>query len=83
MNKVEIYSHSQCSYCHQAKKLLNIRGIPFEEFDAGKNQEILQEMLRRTGGRTFPQIIVDNKSIGGFDQLRELDSQGQLVYQKN
>jgi len=78
MNKVEIYSHPSCSYCHQAKGLLNARGIEYQELNVGQDRQLLAQMVERTGGRTFPQIIIKDQAIGGFDDLRRLDQKQQL-----
>ena len=73
MNKVEIYSHPGCGYCQQAKALLNARGIRYREQDVGRDQRLLSEMVQRTGGRTFPQILINDQPIGGYSELLELD----------
>jgi len=78
MNKVEIYSHPGCGYCHQAKGLLNARGIEYQELDVAQDRQLLAQMMERTGGRTLPQIIINDQVIGGFDDLRQLDQSKQL-----
>jgi glutaredoxin 3 len=78
MSRVEIYSHPGCGYCHQAKRLLNDRSIPFEEWDISRDSRLVTDMVRRTGGRTLPQILINDKAIGGFDQLRQLDVNDEL-----
>ena len=78
MKKVEIYSHRNCSYCVRAKQLLQARGITYEEQDVGQTPQLLTEMVTRTGGRTFPQIIINDEPIGGYTELLALDSSQQL-----
>jgi len=78
MNKVEIYTHPGCGYCHQAKGLLKVRGIPFDERDLGKDGQLAVEMVQRTGGRTVPQIVINDQPIGGFDSLHRLDKENKL-----
>lgn len=80
MKKVEIYSHPTCSYCHQAKALLEQRGIAYQEQNVGQDQRLLVEMVEKTGGRTFPQIIIDDLPIGGYTELLELDRSKQLTH---
>ena len=78
-SKVLIYSTSWCGPCANAKRLLTEYGISFEEIDIedkGMNREDLFEI---TGGRTVPQIIIDGKTIGGYTDLVELDSNGLLI----
>ncbi|MCU7845611.1 MAG: glutaredoxin 3 [Candidatus Thiodiazotropha sp. (ex Monitilora ramsayi)] len=78
MRKVEIYTQPQCPYCHHAKALLEAREIVFQEYNVAVDQDALIEMVGRTGGRTLPQIVINDKAIGGFDDLSRLDSEGQL-----
>ena len=61
-----------------AKKLLNDKGVDFEEkvLD-GKNEE-LQALRQKTGMRTVPQIFINDELIGGYDELNELNETGQL-----
>ena len=78
-SKVLIYSTSWCGPCANAKRLLTEYGISFEEIDIedkGMNREDLFEI---TGGRTVPQIVVDGKTVGGYTDLVELDSNGLLI----
>ncbi len=78
MKRVEIYSQPGCSYCQQAKDLLKARGIAYQEQDVSQDEELAIEMVRRTGGRTLPQILISNRPIGGFAELRQLDSSQEL-----
>ena len=71
MARALVYSRAGCSYCDAAKALLKAKGIDFEEIRVDLHPEKLQEMLERSGGRrSFPQIILDGESIGGFDELK-------------
>ncbi|MCU7841556.1 MAG: glutaredoxin 3 [Candidatus Thiodiazotropha sp. (ex Troendleina suluensis)] len=79
MNNVEIYTTSQCPYCINAKALLDARNIAYDEFEIGSDQQVLSEMVNRTGGRTVPQIVINDQAIGGFDDLRQLDLTGHLA----
>jgi glutaredoxin 3 len=78
MARVEIYTTSSCPYCVRAKRLLDARGIAFTEIDVGSNDELRADVMKRTGRRTVPQIFIDGKSIGGFDELAAMDSAGEL-----
>jgi alkyl hydroperoxide reductase subunit F len=76
--KVEIYSQTQCPWCHRAKSLLEKKGVAFEEvFVAGDTPE-WDAMIERTGGRTTPQILIDGDVIGGYTELAVLNAQGIL-----
>ncbi|MEW8026243.1 MAG: glutaredoxin 3 [Candidatus Thiodiazotropha sp.] len=78
MPDVAIYTKPLCPYCSHAKALLESRRIDFEELDVTDDPSTLTEMVERTGGRTFPQIVIGNQAIGGYDDLRSLDSNGRL-----
>jgi glutaredoxin 3 len=79
MAKVEIYTRDWCGYCARAKRLLNERGAEFAEYNVGDDADALQKMLQRAPGRTsVPQIFIDDRHIGGCDDLFALDSAGAL-----
>lgn len=70
MAKVEIFSGPQCSYCEQAKALLDAKGIAFEDrniSDEGHRAELVRRLPR---SRSIPQIFVDDEHIGGLEDLR-------------
>ena len=80
MAKVEIYTSMLCGYCHAAKRLLNERGAPFVEYDVGGDREKRAAMTKRAGGRTtVPQIFINDKHVGGCDDLYALDRAGKLA----
>ncbi|MEW8525323.1 MAG: glutaredoxin 3 [Candidatus Thiodiazotropha endolucinida] len=79
MTDVSIYTKPNCPYCSHAKALLESRGIAYVELDVTEDPKILTEMVERTGGRTFPQIVVGSQAIGGYDDLQKLDGNGQLL----
>jgi glutaredoxin 3 len=79
MAKVEIYTSPFCGYCFRAKRLLDSKGVSFEEFDVMMDQAKREEMVERAGGRsTVPQIFIDGRHIGGCDELHALDKAGKL-----
>jgi glutaredoxin 3 len=77
--KVEIYTRPGCGYCTSAKALLRERGVDFIEYDAGKRPEYRADMIQRSGGYTFPQVIINGKPVGGSDDIHELDARNQLT----
>ena len=79
MTRVKIYTTSSCPFCIRAKRLLGARGIPFEEIDVGNDDALREEIIQRTGRRTVPQIFIDERSIGGFEELAALDAAGKLA----
>jgi glutaredoxin 3 len=79
MSDVAIYTKPNCPYCSHAKALLEARQISYQVRDVAEDPDYLTEMIHRTGGRTFPQIVIDDRPVGGYDDLRELDKQGKLA----
>jgi glutaredoxin 3 len=78
MNKIEIYTKNYCPYCHRAKELLDIKGVPFVEYDITDDPGKETEMLQRSGRKTVPEIFIDGTLIGGCDDLFSLDEKGEL-----
>lgn len=79
MAKVTIYTRDFCPFCVRAVSLLKKKNVDFEEINAGMNAAKKQEMIQRSnGGRTFPQIFVDNRHIGGCDEMMALERAGKL-----
>ena len=78
MSKVIIYTRDWCGFCDAAKSLLSEKGVKFEEIDLGENPEKLKEMNEKSNRRTVPQIFIDGKSVGGFDDINALNQDGEL-----
>ncbi|MEO8618344.1 MAG: glutaredoxin 3 [Sphingomicrobium sp.] len=80
MAEVEIYTKSTCPYCIRAKRMLDMKGVNYREYDVARDRALLSEMLERSGGRsTVPQIFVDGRHIGGCDDLFSLEIDGKLA----
>ncbi|HEX8669458.1 MAG TPA: glutaredoxin 3 [Allosphingosinicella sp.] len=79
MARVEIYTKFGCPYCARAKRLLEEKGVDYEEFEINSEPGKRDEMLSRANGRTtVPQIFVDGSHVGGSDDLAELERSGRL-----
>lgn len=79
IKKVEIYTTKTCPYCDRAKRLLTKKGVAYHEIDVSNDPDTRQAMTDRANGRrTVPQIFIANESIGGCDDLHELDAKGAL-----
>lgn len=79
MAKVEVYSTNYCPYCTRAKDLLTRKGAEYTEYDVTDDDEGRIKLVEKAGGRrTVPQIFIDGKHIGGFDDLAALDKEGKL-----
>jgi glutaredoxin len=68
--KAVVWSKSNCAFCVQAKKLLETRGIEFEERSIGQGWTKEQLLEAVPTARTVPQIFLDDQLIGGFAELR-------------
>lgn len=81
MPRVIIYSTGTCPICDKTKMLLTKWSIPYTESRVDLNRDQLKEMLELTNhARTVPQIAIDGKWIGGFNELTELHMDGELEY---
>ena len=79
MKKVVIYTGPMCNYCSAAKHLLNKKKINYIEFDIGIDSSKMQEMQERTkGAKTIPQIFIGETYVGGYDELKALETAGKL-----
>jgi glutaredoxin 3 len=77
--RVIVYSQPFCGYCSAAKRLLTAKSAAFTEIDVMFEAGRRDEMIERSGGRrTVPQIFIDGRHIGGYDDLAALDKAGEL-----
>lgn len=72
MKKIQVYTKNMCGYCTQAKNYLTNKGIEFETINIEENPEA-REFVINEGHRTMPQVYIDGNSIGGYQQLVELN----------
>ncbi len=76
----EVYSSGRCPFCLLARRLLNERAYPFEEYAVDREAGLRAEMEKRANGRTsVPQIFLGDTHIGGFDELQAMDQSGELA----
>tara|TARA_B100000745_G_scaffold51892_1_gene30899 strand:- start:495 stop:731 length:237 start_codon:yes stop_codon:yes gene_type:complete len=76
---IKIYSTSWCGYCRNAKRLLDERGLSYDEIDIEEIGWSRDDLYDLTGGRTLPQIVINEKPVGGYDDLLKLDHEGKLT----
>ncbi|QIB65800.1 glutaredoxin 3 [Kineobactrum salinum] len=76
--QVTLYTTRFCPYCVNAKRLLQHKGVDYREIPVDGDVDRRAEMAARSGRRTVPQIWIDDRHIGGFDELAALDRQGRL-----
>lgn len=77
--RIRLFTSEACSFCLHAKRLLIAKGVDFEEvhlprYDVASRRRLVE----LTGRYTFPQIVIDDTPIGGYDDLKALDDAGRL-----
>lgn len=79
MAKVVLYTSPICPYCIRAKQLLKRKGISYVDIDVWGNRKNRAEMIEKAGGRTtVPQIFINDRHVGGCDDLYALEQAGKL-----
>lgn len=78
MASIVIYTTRFCPYCTMAKRLLAKKQVNYEEIPVDGDRDLRQKMEDLSGGYTVPQIFINDKAIGGFDQLNALETSGKL-----
>ena len=79
MANILMYTSAVCPYCMNAERLLASKGVTeINKIRVDLQPEKRDEMIQKTGRRTVPQIFIDERHIGGFDDLRALDLAGGL-----
>jgi glutaredoxin 3 len=77
--KVEIYTTTYCPFCTRAKSLLKSKNIAFVEIDVTEDDALREKMIELSGGRrSVPEIFINGKIVGGFDELKALNDAGKL-----
>ncbi len=80
MKNITVYSGPMCNFCDAAKRLLSRNNLNFNEIDISTKEGLRDEMTKKANGRrTIPQIFFDDKHIGGYQELRELEKNGSLL----
>jgi glutaredoxin 3 len=78
MRSVTVYTTEACPFCTSAKTLLSRRDIAYEEINLARDPDGRAKLIEQTGMYTFPQILIDGESIGGFQELLAADRAGRL-----
>lgn len=73
-----VYTTNYCPFCTRTKALLRSKNVDFEEIDVTLDEGLQEEVKRLSGRRTVPQIFIDGKAVGGFDDIKQLDVLGKL-----
>jgi len=78
MSTVTVYTTEPCSFCARVKGLLSTRGVQFAEVNLSKDPTGRMELAQRTGMKSFPQVTVGDRLIGGFAELHAAAESGRL-----
>lgn len=78
MPKVVMYSTRFCPYCVRARALLEKKGVEFTDIRVDSEPKLREEMIKRAGRSSVPQIFIDDEHVGGCDDLYELEFEGEL-----
>jgi glutaredoxin 3 len=78
MKPVTMYTTDNCPFCSSAKMLLAKRKIDYTEINLARDPDGRNELVEKTGMITFPQIVIDGETIGGFQELLAVDRAGKL-----
>ena len=77
-SQVTVYTKSSCPYCVRAKRLLERKGVAYDEVSVEGKDDLRAWLVEATGQMTVPQIFVGERSLGGFSDLDALDREGKL-----
>lgn len=78
MATVTIYSSNYCPFCTRAKQLLSSKNVAFKEINVDGNNKLRQEMTKKSGRTSVPQIWIGEKHVGGCDELYDLERKDTL-----
>jgi len=76
--RITIYTKRTGPYCVRAKRLLDRKGVAYEEIDAERDETLRAWLVEKTGQMTVPQIFAGDRSLGGFSDIDALDREGKL-----
>lgn len=76
--EILIYTRALCGYCSAAMELLKSKGADYTQLDTTLDVGLRKEMMERSGRRSFPQIFIGERHVGGYDDLAALDAAGGL-----
>ena len=75
---IKVYSGDLCAYCNAAKRLLDSKGVQYEEINVDDDPSIRAEMEQLSQRTSIPQIFIGDTHVGGFDDLADLNREGKL-----
>ncbi len=78
MQKATLYTKDYCPFCSKAKNLLDNKQIPYNDIDITHDEELQKKAREVSGRKTVPQIFFGEHHIGGYDELEEVEENGEL-----
>ncbi len=79
MRPVTVYSDEICTLCHSVENLLNVREIPYEKVMVEEGTDAYDELVRRTGMKSLPQVFIGSLLLGGYQETLAADQAGMLA----
>ena len=76
--KVELYGTRACPYCAMARRLLDSKGVAYQDIDVAGDSETRRWLLEQSGQHTVPQVFIDGRAYGGYTDIAALDRKGEL-----
>jgi glutaredoxin 3 len=76
--KVTVYTKQNCAFCVRAKRLLEKKGVAYDEIAVEEKEDLRAWLVEKTGQMTVPQIFAGERSLGGFSDVDALDRDGKL-----
>ena len=73
-----MYTTAWCGFCTRAKSFLEAKGLAYDEISLDGNPGFRATLFDLTGGSTVPQILIGDRPIGGYSELRQLERDGRL-----
>ena len=80
MKTITMYTGPMCNFCEAAKRLFSRNNLKYQEIDISMKDGLRDEMIKKANGkRTIPQIFFDDRHVGVYQELRELEKKGELL----
>jgi glutaredoxin 3 len=79
MRPVTVYSDEICTLCHSVENLLNVRDIPYEKVMVQEGTDAYEDLVRRTGMKSLPQVFIGSLLLGGYQETLAADQAGMLA----
>ncbi|KUJ71055.1 glutaredoxin 3 [Thiomicrospira sp. WB1] len=76
--EIVVYLTQTCPFCTMAKRLLDGRGLSYDEIDVGADRSLWKVLQEKSGRNTVPQVFIGEHHVGGFDDLQAADDSGEL-----